>query len=169
MLVDEIRETASKILLEGEQALDIDFLQRIVDYAVQGLAGVEGQKVLRETLRSLYKGIPESELHTALLISSRTLVEQEPNYSYVTARLLLHKLFAEDIAKAYGLKQVDLYDEQNLRQTYCQVFSAYIPKGIEAELLSPEMAQLFDLEALAAALEPSRDLQFQYLGLQTPL
>ena len=141
--------------------------QHTVDYALQGLAGVDGRQVLRETLRSLYTGIPESELHTALLISSRTLVEQEPNYSYVTARLLLHKLFAEDMTKAYGIQHLVLSDKEKLVEVYRQVFLDYIPQGIEMELLSPELARRFNLQALAAALEPKRDLQFQYLGLQT--
>ncbi len=176
MPVDELREAASKILVKvarpdgsgsQEQPLDFDFLQHTVDYALQGLAGVDGQQVLRETLRSLYTGIPESELHTALLISSRTLVEQEPNYSYVTARLLLHKLFAEDMTKAYGIQHLVLSDKEKLAEVYRQVFLDYVPRGIEMELLSPELARRFNLQALAAALEPKRDLQFQYLGLQT--
>ncbi|WGK69067.1 ribonucleoside-diphosphate reductase subunit alpha [Candidatus Haliotispira prima] len=171
MSVDELREVAGKIPVKDsgrqERPLDIDFLQRIIDYAVQGLAEVDGQRILRETLRSLYKGISASELHTALLISGRTLVEQEPNYSYVTARLLLYKLWAEDIAKGYDLEHTDLSDESTLSQMYRQVFLAYIPKGIAADLLDPNMGRTFDMEALAQALEPQRDLQFQYLGLQT--
>ncbi len=169
--LDELRQDASRILIKDsdscEYPLDIEFLQRIVDYAVQGLPHVSGQQVLRETLRSLYQGIPASELHTALLISSRTLVEQEPDYSYVTARLLLHKLFAEDISQAYDLEPIDLSEDAVLAQIYRQVFLAYIPKGIEAELLDPALLERFELDELAWTLDPGRDLQFQYLGLQT--
>ena len=150
-----------------ERCLDLDFLEQIVRYAVQGLSCVDGKFVLNEVLRSLYSGMPSSELHTALIIGARTLVEREPNYSYVTARLLLHKLFAEDIAVSYGLGDIQLLDEAALGKVYRQVFLSYIPKGIHLELLSPRMGETFDLDVLARALEPGLDLQFQYLGLQT--
>ena len=160
MLVD-------KSLLRENQSFDTNLIQKIIHYAVQDVARVDGQEILNNTLRSLYKGITQSELHTALLINSRTLVEREPNYSYVAARLLLYKLFSEDIRKAYHIQDIDLSNQQNLKDIYRQIFLAYIPKGIEAELLTPEMATRFDLETLADALKPERDLQFQYIGLQT--
>ena len=169
--MDELRQAAENIWIKEpnsqDRLLDLNFLEHIVSYAVQGLSCVDGQCVLDEVLRSLYNGMPSSELHTALIIGSRTLVEREPNYSYVTARLLLHKLFAEDIAAAYGLGDVPLFDEVVLGRIYRQVFRNYIPKGIQAELLSPRMGGTFDLDVLAEALKPSLDLQFQYLGLQT--
>ncbi len=160
MLVD-------KSLLRENQSFDTNLIQEIIHYAVQDVARVDGQEILNNTLRSLYKGITQSELHTALLINSRTLVEREPNYSYVAARLLLYKLFSEDIRKAYHIQDIDLSNQQNLKDIYRQIFLVYIPKGIEAELLTPEMATRFDLETLADALKPERDLQFQYIGLQT--
>ncbi|MEM9423345.1 MAG: ribonucleoside-diphosphate reductase subunit alpha [Spirochaetota bacterium] len=155
------------MLLERDDIPNRETLQSVIDYAVAGLPQVDGRKILQETLRTLYKGVSESELRTALLISCRTLVEQEPNYSYVASRLLLHKLFADDISEAYGLEPVDLADRENLARIYRRVFLEYIPKGIETELLHPEMGRCFNLETLAQALEPERDLQFQYLGLQT--
>jgi ribonucleoside-diphosphate reductase alpha chain len=49
---------------------------------------------------------------------------------------------------------------------YADYFSAYVKVGIQAELLDPELSR-FDLARLAAAIKPERDLQFQFLGLQT--
>lgn len=150
---------------DGLAPLNTVQLKEILSFACQGLSDVDPTKVLNESLRNLYDGIPEHELHTALLISSRTLVEKEPAYSIATARILLHQLITKDILPSYGLEQLSYTDAQKY---YPEVFAAYIPKAIELELLDPRLADgRFNLEALASALEPSGDLRFHYLGLQT--
>ena len=172
MCIDELRESASRILVRIDKVdpdgrpLELDFLLNIVSYAISNLESVDSARILQETLRSLYSGITESELYTALIISSRTLIEIEPNYSYVTARILLYKMFYEDVAQAYNICNFDLVNEGELQKIYQEIFHLSIDKGIQTELLAPELKQCFNLSDLSHALEPSRDLQFQYLGLQ---
>lgn len=152
------------VLADGTRApLDINRMRTIVREACAGLKGVEEKAILDEAMRNLYDGVAEKDVNTSLVITARTLVEKEPNYSYATARLLLDKLRAEalgflGIASSATQSDMELY--------YARALPVYIQKGVELELLSPELLN-FDLEKLGKALIADGDLQFTYLGLQT--
>lgn len=143
--------------------LDVMRLHTIVSEACAGLKDVEGEAILKEAMRNLYEGVSAEDLNTSLVISARTLVEKEPNYTFATARLLMDKLRAEALA-FLGVALQATSAEMEL--FYPQALPAYIAKGIELELLDPALAD-FDLDLLGAALIPERDQQFTYLGLQT--
>ncbi|MET0877801.1 MAG: ATP cone domain-containing protein, partial [Tardiphaga sp.] len=152
-------------LASGAQVpLDIARLTLIIEEACAGLDGVSAAAVLTETQRNLYDGIGVDELALASVMAARTLVEQEPNYAYVSARLLLDKLRTEVLSFVEGTPTSASQADMAVR--YGEYFPAYIKTGIKAELLDPDLAR-FDLKRLAAALKPERDLAFQFLGLQT--
>jgi ribonucleoside-diphosphate reductase alpha chain len=147
----------------SRQPLDKQRLQNLVEDACRDLSDVNPQLIMDETLRNLYRDMPMEEVYTALLIASRTLIEQEPNYSYVTARLLL------DTLRNIALKFLDVTayaSQQDMLGLYAMAFEAYVRKGIELQLLDPELAN-FDLPRLGQAIVADRDYQFTYLGLQT--
>jgi len=144
--------------------LDMARLQSLVTEACQDLADVSADDIVAEIRRNLYDGITEAELALAPVLAARTLVEREPNYSYVSARLLLDGLRREALSAVHGERQEAT--QADMAQRYAEYFPKYVRKGIEAELLDPELER-FDLRRLAAALKPERDLNFQYLGLQT--
>lgn len=144
--------------------LDAARLALIVDEACAGLDGVDAAPVLEETKRNLYDGITLDELALAGIMAARTLVEQEPNYTFVSARLLLDKLRTEVLTYVHGVPSSA--SQADMGSRYAEYFTAYVKTGIEAELLDPELSR-FDLGKIAAALKPERDLQFQFLGLQT--
>ena len=143
--------------------LDLQRLQTVVMEACSGLTDVDAERILDESLRNLYDGVPAKEVNTSVVITARTLVEVEPNYSYVTARLLLDRLRAEALG---FLGVADSATHTDMQQLYGPALHAYIDKGITLELLSPTLRS-FDLQRLGAALDADRDLQFTYLGLQT--
>ncbi|MFK7730642.1 MAG: ribonucleoside-diphosphate reductase subunit alpha [Pseudomonadales bacterium] len=145
------------------ELLDQKRLQTIVMEACAGLDDVDGDKILDEALRNLYDGVPLKDVSTSLVITARTMVEIEPNYSYVTARLLMDQLRAEALS---FLDVADSATQSEMQGMYTQTLKNYIRKGVELELLSPQL-QSFDLDQLGAALNADRDLQFTYLGLQT--
>lgn len=151
-------------LLNGELApLDIAQLRATVMEACQGLQNVSAEDIIQDVKRNLFDGVPVTEVSKALTMCARTRVEEEPNYSYVTARLLADSLRTE------ALTFLGLEDQNTLKdmaKAYPQYFKAYLSKGIELELLSPEL-QNFDLDKLGKALKGERDSQFTYLGLQT--
>jgi ribonucleoside-diphosphate reductase alpha chain len=144
--------------------LDERRLARIVDEACAGLEAVSADAILAETRRNLYDGITVDELSLAPILSARTLVETEPNYAFVSARLLLDRLRREALSFVSGRPEQATQAEMTAR--YATYFPAFIATGIKAELIDPELGR-FDLARLSAALKPERDLQFQYLGLQT--
>jgi len=144
--------------------LDERRLIRVVEEACAGLADVLPEPILAETRRNLYDGITLDELALAPIMAARTLIEQEPNYAYVSARLLLDKLRREALTYVHG--STEQATQAEMAAGYAEYFPAYISTGIKAGLLDPELAQ-FDIERIATALKPERDLQFQFLGLQT--
>ena len=145
------------------EPIDSTRLKTLVAEACRGLEGVSAEEVLNEAVRNLYDGVSEDDLNTSLVISARTLVEKEPNYSYVTARLLMDKLRTEALN---FLNVTDHATQSQMQEFYPKAFSSYIVKGIELELLNPELAG-FDLKRLGESILPERDEQFTYLGLQT--
>ncbi len=139
--------------------LDMDRLRDLVVNACADLgAEVTPEPILAETRRNLYDGVPIDEVHKAAILAARTLIERDPGYSRATARLLLHtirrEILGEDVTQA------------EMAQRYGEYFPQYVKQGIAAELLDEKLAQ-FDLARLGAALKAERDLQFDYLGLQT--
>lgn len=143
--------------------LDLDRLEQLIQAACHGLKGVDAKRVIEETVRNLFDGVKMQDVRRALIMTTRTLIESEPHYTYVAAQLLLHNLFFE----ALGLLKLPVPENFNERKSlYPAVFAAYIEKGIECELLSP-LLLTFDLEQLGNALNPERDYHFTYLGLQT--
>ena len=143
--------------------LDINRINVIVAEACAGLEDVSENEIISEALNNLYDGVSQEELSTSLVITARTLIEKEPNYSFAAARLLLDNLRAEALSffgVAGNATQADMAD------LYARALPVYIERGIELELLAPNLAD-YDLDAIGKALLPERDLQFTYLGLQT--
>jgi ribonucleoside-diphosphate reductase alpha chain len=152
-------------LANGTKApLDNARLRLIIEEACAGLDGVDAAPVLAETQRNIYDGISQDELAIAAVMAARTLVEQEPNYAYISARLLLDKLRTEVLSFVHGVPTAA--SQADMATRYADYFPAYIKTGIKAELLDSDLAR-FDLKKLAVELKPERDLAFQFLGLQT--
>ena len=152
------------IQLDGSSApLDLDRIHTIVSEACFDLADVSETRILDEALKNLYDGVTAAELSTSLVITARTMIEQEPNYTYVAARLLCDNLRAEAL---HFLGVATSATQADMATRYAQALPAYIEKGVELELLAPNLKD-YDLERLGQALLPERDLQFTYLGLQT--
>ncbi len=138
--------------------LDTAALRARVAAACAGLPGVDAEAALARTLASLYDGVTAAELDEALILGARSLIETDPAYAFVAARLLADRLRAEAMGAVLGRPEAtDL----------AAYFPTYVAHGVRAGLLDPALAG-FDLPRLAAALRPERDRAFQYLGLQTP-
>ncbi|MFM2322127.1 MAG: ribonucleoside-diphosphate reductase [Pseudomonadota bacterium] len=151
-------------LADGSQRpLDLTQLSLLITETCKDLSEVKHELILQETLRNLYDGMPILEIDKALIMSARTLVEQDPNYTYATARFLLRTLYTE--ALDFLKLPTALYTSCHTG-VYQHYFQHYIKRGIALELLDSQL-QNFDLEKLARALLPERDQQFTYLSLQT--
>ncbi|WP_431874888.1 ribonucleoside-diphosphate reductase subunit alpha [Amycolatopsis sacchari] len=164
VLYQEEHAKAREQPAEPDASAHVDWarVEHVVGEAVAGIDDVSAEPVLAETKRNLYQGITADELGTALIMAARTLVEKEPNYSFVTARLLLDKLRGEALGYLAGEPRQASHDELN----YPGYFRDYLARAIELELADPELAK-FNLKKITAAIRPERDLDFGFLGLQT--
>jgi ribonucleoside-diphosphate reductase alpha chain len=153
-------ESGIKVTDNGvEKWLDMAALRTVIEAACEGLGThIDATPIITETIKNLYDGVPMAQVYDSAILASRTLIEKDPAYSQVTARILMHVIRKEILGKE--VLQGDMQAE------YSTYFAKYINEGISAELLDPRMRE-FDLPRLAAALNASRDLQFNYLGLQT--
>ena len=139
--------------------LDDANLQGLIESACADLgADVRAEPILAETRRNLYDGVPMEEVYKASILAARTLIEKEPAYSRATARLLMHTIRREILS--------DEVTHAEMATRYAEYFPGFIKKGVDAELLDSKLMQ-YDLPRLGAALKAERDLQFDYLGLQT--
>ena len=139
--------------------LDQSFLCGLIKSACNDLnPDIKAEPIVNETLRNLYDGVPLAEVYKAAILAARTLIEKDPDYTYATARLLLHTIVREVLGRDV--------QPANMQTAYTDSFPGFIQKGVDNELLNPELLQ-FDLPRLGAALKAKRDQQFDYLGLQT--
>jgi ribonucleoside-diphosphate reductase alpha chain len=139
--------------------LDMVALRGIIESACANLGdAVSGEPIVAETVKNLYDGVPMSQVYDSAILAARTMIEKDPAYSQVTARILLHTIRREI------LEEEVTQGEMGVR--YAEYFPTFIKRGVQAELLDEKLQQ-YDLKRLGAALDADRDLQFGYLGLQT--
>lgn len=143
--------------------LDVERVASLISDACEGLDDVSVEEVLNEALKNLYDGVSIDDMRSSLIMSARTKVEKEPNYSFVTARILMDQIRNEALG---FLKVAEDATYEQMEQYYPKALIAYIDKGIELDILDEELRS-YDLKKLGNAIEYQRDNQFTYLGLQT--
>ncbi|KFX63147.1 ribonucleotide-diphosphate reductase subunit alpha [Burkholderia sp. K24] len=139
--------------------LDMAALRGIIESACANLGdAVNADPIIAETVKNLYDGVPMSQVYDSAILAARTMIEKDPAYSQVTARILLHTIRREILEEEVT--------QTEMGERYAEYFPQFIKRGVQAELLDDKLLQ-FDLKRLGAALDNNRDLQFGYLGLQT--
>jgi len=149
---------------DGElMPLDLNRIETIVREACRELEHVNIEPVIKDALRNLYNQATLEDVHKVLIMAARALVETEPNYTYVSARLLLDSMRTEALLKL-DIQRDATFDE--MVGLYPSYFKTYIAHGIGQGILDARLTD-YDLDKLASALLPERDMQFSYLSLQT--
>ncbi len=102
------QEPALHVIDQGKRvALDLNYLKSLMVNACTGLGqDVSPEPILVETMRNLYDGVPMEEVYKASILASRTLIEKDPDYTYVTARLLMHTIAKEILGKEVTQEQM---------------------------------------------------------------
>ncbi len=151
--------TAINVVEQGvARPLDLARLTQLVQSSCAGLTDVDPERIMKATLKDLYEGVPMDEVRKCVVLAARTLIEKDPAYSFVTARLLLDAIRYEALGEEAT--------HADMTTKYAEYFPRFVKHGIKIGLLNEALAQ-YDLKTLGAALVPQRDLQFGYLGLQT--
>ena len=158
-------EPGIKVILDdgAEATLDIKRINTIVEEACEGLEDVSAEEIIDEAKKNLYDGVTMEDVRTSLVMTARTLVEKEPNYTFVTARILLDNLRTEALTFLELKREAT---QAEMEKLYPVVLETFIQKGIENEIVNPELLNM-DIKKLGSALKPERDRNFTYLGLQT--
>ena len=137
-------------------------LKRRVDYAMIGLElTMAAEEIELELRRSLYPEMTEDDLRKTIILNAKSLIEKDADFTHFAGRILLTYIYEEvldwDIARdgIHGLKEA-----------HRKSFKENLRRGVEIERLNPELLD-YDLGKLADALDPSADLDFDYLGVQT--
>ncbi len=133
-----------------------------VHKACEGLVDVNPEELIEAIRATAYEGISEEDLSNCILIAARTFVEKEPNYSFVTARLLLDDIENEVLR----FLDIDTSIKKDRSKMYQKALVGSIEKGIELEFLDERLKD-FDLDRLGKSIKPENDLNFTFLGLQT--
>lgn len=130
-----------------------------IEWACRGFSElVSADEILEDAINNFYEGIRLDEIDSANMFAARARIERDPAYAFVAARLLLDVIYRETFGVAAHNPRIE-----DAHQSY---FERFIERGIEVERLNPDLRN-FDLPSLAKAIDLSRDLQFDYLGLQT--
>ena len=137
-----------------------EVIESAVSNACLGLDNVDEKLLAAEIKSATYEGISEKDLAESMLMTARTMVEKEPNYSFVTARLLLTNL-EKEVCTFLGVGE-----KKDRNKMYKEALTKTIEKGIELDFLNEDLKS-FDLDKLGQAILAERDFQFTYLGLQT--
>ena len=140
------------------QLLNVKKLDATVHRAAQGFDDIEISTIVQEAVKNVHEQIPTSQIDRALVLAASSFIERDPSYSFVSARLLLQSIYKEVMGTSL--------EEGELQEAYRKIFIASIKQNVEAGNLDPQALGL-DLERLADAIRPERDLLFRYLGIQT--
>ena len=159
------REARKNQRVEEKEEQDVEKnVQEVIESAVTkaclGLDNVDEKLLAAEIKSATYEGISEKDLAESMLMTARTMVEKEPNYSFVTARLLLNNL-EKEVCTFLGVEE-----KKDRNKMYKEALAKTIEKGIELDFLNEDLKS-FDLDKLGQAILEERDFQFTYLGLQT--
>jgi len=141
-----------------QEVFDIRKVQRLISRSAQGLKFINEEALLEEVKRNVFDGISTKDVNKALVMASKAFVERDPEYSYLSARLLLNSIYRE----VFGRK----FSDENLREEYQSSFIRNLKRGVEVDRINKELLT-FDLDKITEALEPQRDYNLAYLGMQT--
>lgn len=170
---NKIRQLRAEERMESEEAFpsimvnrdgqleNIDFgrLRNQISAACAGLNETcSSEDLFEEVERQFYNGITPKDISRSMVFAARSRIETDPDYDTVTSRLVLNIIYRESLGKSAS--------EGDVATLYRDKFRGYVQQGIEAGRISPELAD-FDLDELAAVIDPERDSLFPYLGLQT--
>lgn len=164
----EVSESVATLFFVNEtgirEPLELSNLRALIEEASEGLSEVDVDAIMKDTERSLFDGVKAEDVDKALVMAARTLIENDPEYSQLAARLLMNRVRSE--AVSFVEQTPRRLTQREMTQAYPEYFRGYIHRAIDLALLDSELA-LYDLERLGQALLPERDFSFTYLGLQT--
>jgi ribonucleoside-diphosphate reductase alpha chain len=137
-------------------------LRKRIEFARVGLElCLTSEEIEHELRRSIYDQISQKDLDSTIILNSKTLIERDADFARFAGRIQLTYIYEEVLGWDILRDGVG-----KLKEAHLKMFRKYIEHGIAIKRLNPRMAE-YDLAKLAEALDPSSDLEFDFLGVQT--
>ncbi|HQW29352.1 MAG TPA: ribonucleoside-diphosphate reductase subunit alpha, partial [Verrucomicrobiales bacterium] len=137
-------------------------LRRRVEFALTGLDLCLSQdEIEHELRRAFFNEMTESDLRKTVILNAKSLIERDGDFARFSARILLTYVYEEVLdwnITRDGVSQLAAFHRR--------AFRANLVRGVEIERLSPRLLD-YNLDRLADAINPTSDLDFDYLGIQT--
>jgi ribonucleoside-diphosphate reductase alpha chain len=119
-------------------------------------------EIERELRRSIGSEISEKDLKATIILNAKSLIEKDADFAKFAGRILLSFIYEEVLNWSISRDGID-----KLKQAHKTAFKAYLKHGIAIKRINPELLECYNLDKLAEALDPTADLDFDYLGIQT--
>ncbi len=163
----EVKETQDSLIVvtqrDGQTVFwDGSELKRRIQFAMIGLdLNLDQLQIERELRRSLATEVDEDILKSTIILNARTLIERDADFAKFAARIMLSYIYEEVLDWKIMRDGIE-----GLREAHRKAFKSYLRSGVTIERLTPKMLS-YDLDALADAIDPSADMDFDFLGIQT--
>ncbi|HEY5769953.1 MAG TPA: ATP cone domain-containing protein, partial [Terrimicrobium sp.] len=159
-------EQDSLVVVRGKDGQSVFWdgseLKRRIQFAVIGLdLCLDEHRIERELRRSIGAEISEEGLRSTIILNARSMIEKDADFAKFAGRILLSYIYEEILD--WNIMRDGI---EGLKEAHRKAFKSYLRHGVAIERLSPKLLQ-YDIEKLADALDPSADLDFEYLGIQT--
>ena len=119
-------------------------------------------EIERELRRSVGSEISASDLRNTVILNAKALIEKDADFAKFAGRILLSYIYEEVLDWSIQKDGVE-----KLRASHQAAFKSYLKHGVAIKRINPELLDGYDIDKLCAALDPSADLDFDYLGIQT--
>ncbi|WP_394793682.1 ribonucleoside-diphosphate reductase subunit alpha [Armatimonas sp.] len=141
---------------------DGEDLRKRIQFASIGLdLCLSAGEIEAELRRSIRADIRREDLNKTIVLNAKMLMERDADFSFFAGRILLTYIYEETLTWDIVRDGIG-----GLKEAHKKAFKQYLDYGVQIERLSPNILS-YDIDRLAAALDPTADLDFDYLGLQT--
>jgi ribonucleoside-diphosphate reductase alpha chain len=138
-------------------------LRKRISYASIGLDLMIGEAdIERELRRSVGSEISEKDLKATIILNAKSLIEKDADFDKFAGRILLSYIYEEVLDWSIQKDGID-----KLKQAHKVAFKSYLKHGVAIKRLHPDLLEAYNLDKLAEAFDPTADLDFDYLGIQT--
>jgi len=138
-------------------------LRKRISYASIGLdLNLSEAEIERELRRAVGNEISEKDLKATIILNAKSLIEKDADFAKFAGRILLSYIYEEVLDWSILKDGID-----KLKNAHKAAFKSYLKHGVAIKRLHPDLLDNYNLDKLAEAFDPTADLDFDYLGIQT--
>lgn len=138
-------------------------LKKRISFSSIGLKlNLDDAEIERELRRSIGTEISAKDLKATIILNAKTLIEKDADFAKFAARILLSYIYEEVLVWNITTDGVE-----KLKDAHKKGFKSYLKYAVSIKRLHPDLLEKYDIDKLCEAFDPTADLDFDYLGIQT--